>query len=294
MDFVKRPMKLHKFIYSIKKLNIIFITLFNNPYQVFIMNLPNELWSHILILVPNDTFNMSMVCKNFMTLLNNRKCDDIKIIQNDSHLLARYFVNKCDYVPPNLDNSSLQARYFTKAQIQETLDIKSISSDTCIIIIGHYKYFKKHIDYKTQVYSVMSYIDKVCITNNIKCLKYMEYILKYLFMLLPKDYVPQLYNTCLRNKSFDVASYLVHEHIKKTPPDYGVSILLSSMRGIIKSYEWGHLKYKDIMEIFKYLIDNNFTNKDELYDSISRGYIFGARSATRIILHALLIDVIKM
>lgn len=177
------------------------------------MNIPNETWLQIFTFIPNDTFIIGKVCKQFLTILNNRKCNNINIIQNDSHLLAKYLLNPVSIGDPDYSTHGFPLMCSNIEHILTTLLINiytmEMGSDMCVAIVGYYSYLHKLF---SDFQYLLQFSYTICSTNNIKGVKCFSYPIPNI--LAPFNYFKYCCHVCLINKSYDVLDYLMNTHLQ--------------------------------------------------------------------------------
>lgn len=225
------------------------------------MNIPQELWIHIFSHIPKSTFVVSRVCKLFMQILDDRICDDITIIQNDTYLLIKYL------------------RKLQKSDLRITIH-DDISHDHLNIIAT----FVNDHDDTRYIYNLLR---GICKTNNIYGIKYFKRLIP-LTKLSMVSIIAMCY-ICLYNSSFVMGDYLIRSHLfnnnefsaKKhwnCPDKHKLyeyrsdpyQELIHLYRDIISLYLNHVLDQQNIIEILKYLLDNDMISHDELSHNVAR------------------------
>ena len=180
------------------------------------MNLPTEILLNIFVFIPNDTFNISRVCKFFKKIINNRTIDDLYyegnstypielVIINDSYLLSKCFSPNTDYAPAIV--------YYDDFYYVHT---KYLSSSNCLNFIANYyrKLFsKRYIKLDSDIHKnrIRHIIKNICFTNNISGVKYLKTLLEYdeeYYCFMTRNFTLYLIYKCLYKKLFVMVDHL--------------------------------------------------------------------------------------
>jgi len=179
------------------------------------MNFPTEILLNIFVFIPNDTFNISRVCKLFRKIIDNRCVNDLYysgnstypielVIINDSYLLPKCFLPGDNYEPAIVYEDSF---YW--------IHTKYLSSSNCLNFIANYYrklFVKKSIKLDSDLHKnkIRHVIKNICFTNNISGVKYLKTLLEYdeKYCLMERNFALYLIYKCFYKKLFVMAEHL--------------------------------------------------------------------------------------
>lgn len=260
------------------------------------INIPIEILPNIFKYVPERTFQLNKVCKLFSKILNDRVCDDIVVIQNDSMLLVKYLKQikkipiKCnDYKCGNLCSPPFCAYKHGN----KLFEISKIYSNDCLCIIFNYvnnytgpkskvgNFYSDNVYEREEIKFLQDLSFQFCVVknpniNNFKMLfpHTLHKISKNSFAHnIMHRYIMKICAKSLVNKSYAIADYVLYKYIiflnmldEYSSDKYPVSILLFIDYIIYHLDEY----INNMTHIFDYLLDNDILSSLQLNHHLTR------------------------